>query len=79
MSASCALAISLPEPLVPSGPSASTAEQNNAADSGWTEPFRLLFKDQESPPIRHYRITKNDLRTSTLWIALQGLNANPKI
>jgi hypothetical protein len=36
-------------------------------DSGWTEPFKLLFPHAESEPIQHWRINARALNNTALW------------
>jgi hypothetical protein len=50
------------------------AEASGDIDSGWTQPFRLLFKDQSSPPIRHYHINQRALKNSAVWAAMLGIH-----
>lgn len=46
-------------------------------DSGWTGPFKLLFRDQESAPIRHYRINARALNNTALLAAMWRLHPEP--
>jgi hypothetical protein len=48
-------------------------ESSGMKDSGWTEPMRLLFRDAESAPIRHYHISDIGLKNTALLAALMCL------
>jgi hypothetical protein len=46
-------------------------------DCGWTEPFKLLFRDQESAPIRHCHISARALNNTPLLAAMMRLHPEP--
>jgi hypothetical protein len=50
---------------------------SDSEDSGWTEPFKLLFRDQESAPIRHYHISARALNNTPLLAAMMRLHPEP--